>query len=224
MKNLSNVDIHEFLSRCKRERVEGRTINYEGKEYAIPYSTVKIQDVVLPGLRENQERISLLEKIIEDNSKSRNSYLDVGSNLGIFVRSYDHLFKSTTGVDADQYYFDMCQFLYEDTNCKFVLADLNYHRLPKIFNSSYDVITALSMIEYIHDKQQFVEDLYNMTNEVCIIEGHSEDVKKKLDIEYENLLKTQGWKVERLSDTTDAGINAPADTWSTGRPIWVCKK
>ena len=224
MKNLSNVDIHEFLSRCKHTRVEGRTITYNNTEYAMPYSTVKVQDVLLEGLRENEKRIDLFEKIIKENSKSRNSYLDIGSNLGVFVRSFDHIFEKVSGIDADRYYIDMCEFLYEEEDCDFILADLNIKRITDFFDSPRDVITALSMIEYINDKEQFVQDLYDLTNELCIVEGHSEDIKKGLDKDYEKILRTQNWKVERYATTTDAGINAPANTWETGRPLWVCAK
>ena len=224
MKNLSNVDIHEFLSRCKRERVEGRTITHEGKEYAMPYSTVKIQDIVLSGLRENQERLSLFEKIIEDNSESRDSYLDIGSNLGVFVRSFDHIFQNVTGVDADRYYIEMCDFLYEEEDCNFILADLNIRRVTDFITSPCDVITALSMIEYINNKEQFVQDLYDLTNELCIVEGHSEDIIKGYDKKYEELLKSKNWKVQRADFTTDVGVNAPAATQETGRPLWICKK
>lgn len=224
MKNLSNVDIHEFLSRCKFERVEGRKINHEGTEYAMPYSTVKIQETLLGGLRENEKRIDLFEKIIEENSKSRESYLDIGSNLGVFVRSFDHIFEKVSGIDADRYYIDMCEFLYEEEDCDFILADLNIKRITDFFDSPRDVITALSMIEYINDKEQFVQDLYDLTNELCIVEGHSEDIIKGYDKKYEDLLKSKNWKVQRADFTTDAGVNAPVATQETGRPLWICKK
>jgi len=224
MKNLSNVDIEEFLSRCERSRVENRTLEYNGKSYAIPYSTIKIQGEKINGLRENEERIALFEKFIEENSKSRKTYLDIGCNLGIFVKSYDHIFESVQGIDYDDYYIKQCKFLYPEIETSFIHDDINKNRLSDIVGDKKDVITALSMIEYIDNKENFIEDLYNLTNELCIIEGHSEDIIKGLDTYYERLINEQDWLVERVKETTDVGVNAPLNTFPTGRPVWICKK
>jgi hypothetical protein len=59
---------------------------------------------------------------------------------------------------------------------------------------------------------------------VCIVEGHSEDIIKGFDLQYEEMLKVQPWTVTRMEETTDVGINAPLATIKTGRPIWVCVK
>ena len=224
MKNLSNVEIEDFLSRCKRERVEGRTTVYNGKTYAIPYSTVKIREVKISGLRENEERIKLFRNKITENTKKRKSYLDVGCNLGVFVRSFEDLFEEVSGIDYDEYYIGQCRFLYEDIADRFRRFDLNQERIVSLSTEGYDVITALSMIEYVNDQSQFVSDLHDMTNELCIIEGHSEDINKGLDIKYENIIKSFSWSVERLKETTDVGINAPVNTIATGRPVWICRK
>ena len=224
MKNLSNVDVHDFLSRCRSDKVEGRTTTYEGKSYPIPYSTVKIQDTMIGGLRESEERVALIEKIIEEHSEGRSSYLDIGCNLGVFVRSYEHLFETVEGIDYDWHYIEMCRYLYPDIEDCFILGNLNVKRLADLIAQPKDVITALSMIEYIDNKDAFVGDLYTLTSELCIVEGHSEDNIKGLDKVYDSLLRTQDWEVEKLLVTTDAGFNAPETTKDAGRPLWICKK
>ena len=92
MKNLSNVDIHDFLSKCQGAKVEGRSIEYEGKSYSIPYSTVKIQGRLINGLRENEERIKLFTDIILEDKGDKLSYLDIGCNLGVFVKNFSYIF------------------------------------------------------------------------------------------------------------------------------------
>jgi len=83
-------------------------------------------------------------------------------------------------------------------------------------------VTSLSMIEYINDKESFVQDLFNHTRLICIVEGHSEDIRKGLDEKYEKILKSQSWDVTRCPFLTEAGTNAPPA--SKGRPLWICKK
>ena len=224
MDSISNVDPHEFLDRCDPTRVEHRTMEFEGHQYSIPYSTIQIGEDKLEGLRENEERIDLLRNIISDNAASPMVHLDIGSNLGVFVESLKDMFESSTGVDADPYYIEQCNFLYPDTKSEFHLCDLNKTSLGEKFDGPFDVITALSMLEYIKDKEQFITDLYNLTGQVCIVEGHSEDIIKGFDLQYEEMLEVQPWTVTRMEETTDVGINAPLATVKTGRPIWVCVK
>ena len=223
MKNLSNVNVEEFLSKCPPHLVEGRTISYNNKTFYIPYETITVQGVKLNGLRENEDRLNLFENIIEDRVENKNSYLDVGSNMGIFVRYFSDNFEKVSGVELEDYYINICKYLYPEIQDSFRHHNLNYKRLSEIFpDETFDVVSALSMIEYITNKEDFVEDLFNLTNEICIVEGHSEDINKGLDITYENLLKAKSWKVERLEEMTDVGINAPANT--IGRPVWICQK
>ena len=224
MKNLSNVDIHQFLSQCEGKFVEGRTTQYEGKTYAIPYSTVVINNTKIVGLRENEKRLELLERTIDEHSSSRQSYMDIGCNIGVFVKYFSDKFSSVMGIDAEPYYINQAKFLFEDIKDSYVLNNLNTISLGSLVTEPIDVITSLSMIEYITNKKKFVKDLYSLTNELCIIEGHSEDIKLGYDIIYENMLKKKDWEVTRLPDVTDAGINAPQDTQAKGRPIWICKK
>lgn len=224
MRSISNVDPHEFLDRCEANRVEHRTIDFEGHQYAMPYSTIQIGDDKLQGLRENEERIDLLRGIIEEHADYPSSHLDVGSNLGVFVESLKDMFDTSTGVDADPYYIGQCEFLYPDSDSNFKLMDLNQNRLTDEFQMGFDVITSLSMLEYIKDKDEFVSDLFWLTEQVCIVEGHSEDIIKGYDKTYEELLQSQDWDVKRLEEVTDVGINAPLATVKTGRPVWVCVK
>jgi hypothetical protein len=176
MKSISNVNPHDFLERCEATRVEHRTMDFEGRQYAIPYSTIQIGEDKLEGLRENEERIDLLRNIISNNAASPMVHLDIGSNLGVFVESLKDMFEASAGVDADPYYIDQCHFLYPDTESVFHLCDLNETTLGEKFDGLFDVITALSMLEYIKDKETFITDLYKLTDQVCIVEGHSEDV------------------------------------------------
>jgi SAM-dependent methyltransferase len=224
MKNLSEVDIHEFLSRCNSRFVEGRTMQYEGETYAIPYSTVTVQGVKIKGLRENESRIKLLENLMDEHSEGRKSYLDIGCNLGVFVKHFSDKFDNVTGIDAEPYYNEQAKFLFSDIKDSYILNNLNSKPLSRLSLLPMDVITCLSMIEYISDKTQFVGDMYNLTNELCIVEGHSEDIKLGLDRDYENLLREKDWEVTRLEETTDVGINAPEHTQKDGRPLWICRK
>ena len=224
MKNLSNVNIHEFLKRCDPSFVEGRTMIYEDKTYAIPYSTVTVQGVKLEGLRENEERLEFLETLIDEHSTKRDSYLDIGCNLGVFVKYFSDKFSKVTGIDAEPYYNGQAKFLFPEIEGSFILNNLNTVSLKDLGVGPVDVITSLSMIEYLTDKKKFVADLYELTNDLCIVEGHSEDIKLGYDKTYEALLEAHDWEVTRQSSTTDVGINAPADTRKDGRPIWVCKK
>jgi hypothetical protein len=224
MKNLSNVDIHEFLSRCPIAAVENYMMVYEDKEYAVPYSTMKIQNKLIKGLRENVKRVALFEGLIRENTKDASSYLDIGSNLGVFVKSYDHLFDSVEGLDVDQHCIEQCAFLYPEIKDCFTLVNLNVTKLSDAVKEEKDVITALSMIEYVNDKQEFIKDLFNLTKQLCIVEGHSEDINIGADLRYEALLREQPWTVARLEQTTDAGTNAPQNTQEVGRPVWICKK
>lgn len=224
MDSISSVDPHAFLARCEATRVEHRTMDFEGHQYAIPYSTVQIGEHKLEGLRENEDRIDLLRNIISENAASPMVHLDVGSNLGVFVESLKDMFSASTGVDADPYYIDQCHFLYPTTASEFHLCDLNKTSLGEKFDSTFDVITALSMLEYIKDKETFINDLYKLTDQVCIVEGHSEDIIKGYDLKYEAMLEVEPWTVTRIEETTDVGINAPLATVQTGRPVWVCAK
>ena len=218
MKNLSNVSVPEYLT--KLQQFENFQIEFEGSTYPMPYSTMVIQDHKLQGLRENEERLVLFDKIIDEYVDDKNSYLDVGSNQGVFVRHFNDQFENVAGVEASPYYIDLCRFLYSDMDV-FTHADLNQQPLSSLFSEPVDVITSLSMIEYIHDKKAFVEDLYNLTGKICIVEGHSEDFAKNLDHVYEGFLTSQDWTVVRRPEVTDPGLNAPP---SAGRPLWVCIK
>ena len=165
----------------------------------------------------------LIERAINGRVKQKNSYLDVGSNMGIFVRYFSDNFEKVTGVEMEEYYITICKYLYPEISASFVQNNLNFARLTDIFiDEKFDVITALSMIEYIDKKEEFVSDLFALTRNICIVEGHSEDINLGYDIAYENLLKAKDWNVERLEEMTDVGTNAPANT--IGRPIWICTK
>tara|TARA_R110000824_G_scaffold201043_2_gene385102 strand:+ start:766 stop:1440 length:675 start_codon:yes stop_codon:yes gene_type:complete len=224
MKNLSNVDIHTFLSRCDRRFVEQRTMEYEGKTYAIPYSTVTIQDTKIKGLRENEKRLELYEKLINEHTTGRKSFLDVGCNLGVFVRYFSDMFEEVKGVDNEPYYNGQSRFLFPDIADSFVLNDINFVGLADLLKEPFDVITSNSMFEYINDKHQFAKDLCSLTKELCIVEGHSEDIVLGHDVTYEAILREQDWTVTRIEEVTDAGINAPQRTQATGRPVWLCQK
>ena len=217
-------DPREFLDRCQTSRVEGRTFKYEGTQYAIPYSTIMVGGRVLQGLRENEDRIGKFRGIIEKSGARKQSYLDIGSNLGVFVHNLGFDFSDAYGLEKDEYYVNQCEFLYGDkSDMHFRHVDLNNYRLTRVFSheKSFNVVTALSMIEYIRDKEQFVKDLCEITEDVCIVEGHSEDIEKGLDFVYEELLTSFPWTVKRMDWLTDAGINAPP---SPGRPVWVCTR
>tara|TARA_R110001592_G_scaffold215613_2_gene469001 strand:+ start:5888 stop:6562 length:675 start_codon:yes stop_codon:yes gene_type:complete len=224
MKNLSNVKPEDFLLRCKGGFVENRKMIYKGVEYNIPYSTVTVGGERLEGLRENFKRFELYERLISEHTTGRNSYLDVGCNLGVFVRNFSDMFNSVTGVDYESYYIDQAKFLFEDLSDSFILNDINATPLTSFLSEPFDVITSNSMFEYISDKERFANHLCSLTKEMCIVEGHSEDIHLGHDVKYEKILKEQDWDVTRINETTDVGINAPEHTKNDGRPVWICKK
>jgi len=213
----------EILEMFPSRLVESRTFTYNGKTYYQPYETIFINGEKFNGLRKNTDRAELFDKILESKNIDFDSHLDVGSNLGFFVHHFSKKFKKSTGVEMESFYTDMCNnILYPELSGNFINNDLNVKPLRDLFTEQFNLITSLSMIEYINDKRKFVEDLYNLTKQVCIVEGHSEDIKKGLDITYENHLKSMDWDVERYSELTEAGSNAPSD--SPGRPLWICTK
>ena len=213
----------EILEMFPSRLVESRTFNYNGKTFFVPYETIYINGEKFNGLRKNKDRAELFDKILEEKNVEYKRHLDVGSNLGFFVHHFSKKFETNNGVELESFYTNMCNdILYPELSGRFINNDLNIKPLRDLFTEQFNVITALSMIEYINDKNKFVEDLYNLTKEVCIVEGHSEDIKKGLDIYYENILKSKDWDVQRYHQLTEAGTNAPSD--SPGRPLWICTK
>ncbi len=245
--NTSDVDPHEFLSKCKGEAVEQLQFQFEGRTYFRPYASVILGGKKIRGLREIFNRFDLFEKIMDENDVDFKSYLDIGCNMGVFVEYFGRRFQRAHGIEKDQYYLGLQKFLYgddprttfswdeliedmkrtgtssdQDSSIRFHKIDINDGDWRQEFPRNVEVITALSMIEYISDREQFVKDLYDLTGKICIVEGHSMDMNDGLDSGYEELLKSQPWTVERRTELTDNGLNAPAT--AKGRPVWVCKK
>lgn len=197
------------------------TVEFEGIQYPMPYETLRIGNEVVPGVRENEERLWLFEKVLS-GIRDRFSLLDIGCNLGTTADHFSRSFSLVMGIEAQPIYYNLASELFP--NVRFILANVNRGGLKSIIGErKFSAVLALSMIEYIEDKKTFVSDLFNATEQVCIVEGHSEDIyPRQRDVQYEALLKTQPWTVERLPVVTDAGLNAPK--WSKGRPVWVCRK
>jgi len=212
----------EILEMFPARLVESRTFNYKGKTYFVPYETIYINGEKFSGLRKNTDRAELFDKILKEKNVEYKKHLDVGSNLGFFVHHFSSQFENNFGVELESFYVGMCNILYPELEGRFINNDLNVKPLRDIFTEQFNVVTALSMIEYINDKHSFVDDLYNLTSQVCIVEGHSEDINKGLDSLYESILKTKDWYVERYPTLTEAGTNAPSN--SQGRPLWICTK
>lgn len=209
----------QFLSQLNPDRVEQHRINYKGQVFARPYQTVFINGEEIPGLREMKQRFALFKSIFDENKVNYTSYLDVGCNLSYFPRQFSQFFGDVTGVEYDSYYINLVRQLYPQLNV--IQNDLNQKRLSQLFNRKFECITALSMIEYIHDKHSFVKDLYDLSEKVVIVEGHSLDINNGNDNHYEAILRTQPWSVTRIPTLTDNGINAPPE--AKGRPVWVCR-
>lgn len=197
------------------------TVEYGGERFPMPYETLTIGDMTIQGVRENGSRFRLLESILAP-IQPKHSLLDIGSNLGTTAGHFSKHFDRVTGIEAQAIYYGLAKDLYPGV--EFHLADINRASLAGIIGArQFSAVLALSMIEYIQDKRTFVEDLYRATEQICIVEGHSEDIfPRQRHIYYEALLKTQPWTVERYAVNTDPGLNAPK--WSQGRPVWVCRK
>lgn len=200
----------DILSMFPARLVESRTFEYNGKKYYLPYETIIINEKI-DGLRKNTQWAEIFDKIIENEKVQLDSHLDVGSNLGFFVDHFSRKFQNNFGVEMESFYVDMCNTIYPNLNGRFINKNLNQTTLSEIFGGEekFNLITALSMIEYINDKKKFVDDLYNLTKQICIVEGHSEDIQKGLDKEYESLLREKKWEVQRSQILTEPGLNAP---------------
>lgn len=202
---------------------EGLKIVYDGVTYNRPYQNFFYEGQEIKGLREMKDRFALLKGISEETPAKK--YLDVGCNMGYFVRRFSESFEEVNGVDYDAFYNSFAKMVYPQLSNVFKLADLNASRLTSMFSvDSFDFITSLSMIEYIDNKQVFLSDLFSLLKQggICVIEGHSMDINLGHDETYEKLIRQQPWKVERLSVRTDNGLNAPHN--AMGRPVWLCRK
>lgn len=212
------MDLKSILSRLPNQ--EDRTVTLDGVTYNAPYETLTIDGVTVQGLRENEKRLALLDAIITEYKATREALLDIGSNLGTTANYFRQSFNFVAAIEGDKTYVDLSKDIHPGLNVFWL--NLNAFPLSTVTRRRYSVVTALSMIEYIDDKAAFVRDLYNTTDYLCIVEGHSEDIHRGRDVEYESLLKTMDWNVIRRPELTDPGINAPAH--SIGRPLWVCIK
>lgn len=214
------TDIKSILRRLPPQDGD-LTIEYGAERFPMPYETLQIGGVTIQGVRENSERFRLLEGILAP-VQPKHSLLDIGCNLGTTVAHFRQYFDHVAGIEAQLVYHTLARELWP--RIQFIHSDLNRTTLGRLMGGeTFSAVLALSMIEYIQDKRTFVEDLCRATEQVCIVEGHSEDIyPRQRDHHYEALLKTQDWKVERLPVNTDPGLNAPK--WSQGRPVWVCRK
>ena len=197
------------------------TVEVDGVCYPMPYETLSIEGREIKGVRENRFRFALLHKLMAGVHPCF-SLLDIGSNMGTTAAHFAQSFDQVTGIEAQLVYHSLARELWP--HVRFIHSDLNRTTLGRLMGGEkFSVVLALSMIEYIRDKETFVRDLYNATEQVCIVEGHSEDIyPRQRHLQYEALLKTQAWTVERCQENTDPGLNAPK--WSQGRPVWVCRK
>jgi SAM-dependent methyltransferase len=201
---------------------QGLTITYHGETFPMPYHSFTYGKDRVQGLRENVERLKLFDSILDQHGIQRHSLLDVGCNMGAVAAYFQGSFNQVYGLDSDPLFLSIASKLYP--HLKLVQQDLNKIGLRACLPSSrFTAVLALSMIEYVKDKEAFVRDLYQITGKICIVEGHSEDIyPRQRHYEYEHMLRKQPWKVARWPANTDAGLNAPAH--SVGRPLWVCLK
>jgi hypothetical protein len=191
------------------------------ESFNMPYETLTIDGQEIQGLRENKFRLSLLDSILNEHQVHRHSLLDIGSNLGTTLAYFRPSFKEVYGLEGDMVFFRLCLQLYPDLPiypCK--IQKLS--SLKTIARRTFSAVFALSMIEYVPDKFQFASDLFEITQKICIVEGHSEDIHKGVDRVYEEILKDLPWTVTRRPELTDPGLNAPKH--SRGRPVWTCVK
>lgn len=224
-----SLSIEEILSSLPSQ--EGLQIEYKGKKYFRPYQTFTYKGQTFEGLRKMTDRVEIFERILNENSVERDSYLDIGCNLGYFVRHFSKSFSNVIGVDYNYQYTWFAKTVYEELKERniFVNADLNKQRLsntvsPANPKDGFNFITALSMIEYINDKDAFLSDIFDLlkVGGVCIFEGHSLDINNGNDKIYEEHIRKQKWQVTRMPFLTDIGLNAPKE--AIGRPMWVCVK
>lgn len=210
---------------------EGLTITHNGRSYFRPYQTFEFNGETFEGLREMKDRKALFQAQISKylpTPEDRKAYLDVGCNMGYFVRAFTSEFEETVGVDYNPYYTWFAKTVTpKGLNATFHNYDINSRGLASFFGTGqFDMITSLSMIEYITNKEQFVKDIFDLLRPggLCIFEGHSMDINLGHDKKYETLIRgaSEDWTVERLDTLTDNGINAPST--AMGRPVWVCLK
>jgi hypothetical protein len=213
--------IQDVLSRLPYQ--EGFTLDYEGRKYNRPYETITVDGVTFQGLRDTPQRFNLFDSIFQEYNVDFGFYLDIGCNIGSFVNYYSNKFALAEGIEVDKSIVDIGAMVYPKIAGNIQISDINSVSLKNRIDHSCNVITVLSVIEYINDKARFLKDVYDLTTQICIVEGHSEDIiPKGLDKIYENLLRELPWKVIRRPELTDAGLNAPKH--SVGRPLWICSK
>lgn len=212
-----NSNIHQALRQLP-DYSDGLRYNLDGKDYPRPYQTIIVEGKLIRGLRICLDRQDLFEALFKQFGIVKGTYLDIGCQLGFFVKQMSFIFSEVLGIDCSESYINSCKLLYPELKDSFVLQTADDLRtVPKA-----DVITALSMIEYVLDKEKFVKELFEHTNQMCIIEGHAPDIEKNIDYYWEMEIRKQPWQqVIRFEGLTEAGMNA---SYSKGRPIWICLK
>jgi len=222
----------QYILKTIPDAGEGETIKQDGHTYSKPYHPIILPGINIKGLREGVQRLELLDHLLDTYGcgQGAGTYLDIGCNSGFYLHNLRGRFKKVIGIEKDQRYVTFSRRLYalgdKPVGSSVVNVDINKQRLKdwctKNHKGKFEVITALSMIEYIKDQKAFVEDLFNATSHICIVEGHSSDIKTGADKKYEALLQSHAWQVIRLEEKTDPGTNASDQ--KNGRPLWVCVK
>lgn len=219
------------LGLLRRDKVEGYTMIWRGKMEVMPYQPLLLGGEWTPGLRECHARFDLFVDVLTKlhvlprTGGSQGRYMDVGSNSGYFVKNFAKHFDEVCGLEQDPYYIELVDALYPELSPAIRQVDVNTSGWELSFQDlQWDAITALSMIEYVVDKEQFMRTLHGLLapGGVCLVEGHSEDLANGNAILYERILRSLPWDVACLPERTDPGRNAPPE--STGRPVWVCAK
>jgi 2-polyprenyl-3-methyl-5-hydroxy-6-metoxy-1,4-benzoquinol methylase len=212
-----NNKLHEILRQLP-DYSDGLRYNLDGRDYPRPYQTIVIEGKLIRGLRLCIDRQEIFELWIKAYGIFKGTYLDIGCQLGFFPKQMSYIFDEVTGIDCSKPYINACKLLHPEIADRFILQDANDLRIV----AKADVVTALSMIEYIIDKEKFVKELFEHTNQMLILEGHAPDMANGTDKVWEKLLTAHPWKqVAKWDELTEPGLNA---TYSKGRPIWICLK
>ena len=165
---------------------------YDGKNYDIGYQSIRINNVLLKGQRDCEERLNLIKKYVDFKDKI---VLDIGCYYGgmLFPLTeikegvgIDLSYLNINGANAVNNYFDK-------TNLSFYVFNLDTDKLSLLNNffknTKIEIAFVLSICMWIKKWKELIDFLKNNV-EIIIFESNGSNIQQNEQIEY---LKNQIW-------------------------------
>lgn len=152
----------------------------------------------LSGELPDMECTNQLVKIISEIHKPGMKILDVGCNVGHYLKGIRKQFPNLdyVGVDAYEHYIDIAKNNFEnDTHASFTVKDIFKPIFP---NQPYDIVYCCNVIQHLPDFRIPITNLLQSTKKCCIVRTFLAD--------YTHIVKST------MSDTFDDEGN-PLDFW-----------